>query len=93
MRHSLLGKKRTVIERNAALLGPKVGPYSLLESSLHALRMASSGPRFIEAAWVRHGELAVWGCLILKGSMYPKYLYRDYFKAKVYTIWVHGPLG
>ena len=21
----------------------------------------------------------------------PKYLYRDYFKAKVYTIWVHGP--
>ena len=32
------------------------------------------------------------------GSMYPltvapKYLQkRDYFKAKVYTIWVHGPL-
>ena len=22
----------------------------------------------------------------------PKYLYRDYFKANVYTIWVHGPL-
>ena len=22
-----------------------------------------------------------------------KYLSRDYFKAKVYTIWVHGPLG
>ena len=22
-----------------------------------------------------------------------KYLYRDYFEAKVYTIWVHGPLG
>ena len=22
-----------------------------------------------------------------------KYLYRDYIKAKVYTIWVHGPLG
>ena len=21
------------------------------------------------------------------------YLYRDYFKAKVYSIWVHGPLG
>ena len=21
------------------------------------------------------------------------YLYREYFKAKVYTIWVHGPLG
>ena len=21
------------------------------------------------------------------------YLYRDYFEAKVYTIWVHGPLG
>ena len=25
--------------------------------------------------------------------MAPKYLYRDYFKDKVYTIWVHGPLG
>ena len=23
----------------------------------------------------------------------PMYLYREYFKAKVYTIWVHGPLG
>ena len=23
----------------------------------------------------------------------PKYPYRDYFKAKVYTIWVHGPSG
>ena len=22
-----------------------------------------------------------------------KYLYRDYIKAHVYTIWVHGPLG
>ena len=22
-----------------------------------------------------------------------KYLYRDYIKAKGYTIWVHGPLG
>ena len=21
------------------------------------------------------------------------YLYREYFKAKVYTVWVHGPLG
>ena len=23
----------------------------------------------------------------------PMYLYREYFKAKVYPIWVHGPLG
>ena len=23
----------------------------------------------------------------------PKYLYREYFKAKVYTIWIHGPWG
>ena len=23
----------------------------------------------------------------------PTYLYRDYFKAKVYTTWAHGPLG
>ena len=22
----------------------------------------------------------------------PKYLYRDYFKANAYTVWVHGPL-
>ena len=22
-----------------------------------------------------------------------KYLYRDYFKANVYTVWVHGPSG
>ena len=22
-----------------------------------------------------------------------KYLYRDYMKAKAYTIWAHGPLG
>ena len=23
----------------------------------------------------------------------PRYLYRDYFKAKVHSIWVHGPVG
>ena len=31
-----------------------------------------------------------------KGLVYtwaPKYLRRDYFKAQVYTIWAHGPLG
>ena len=26
-------------------------------------------------------------------TLAPKYLYRDYFKAKVYTIWAHGMLG
>ena len=26
-------------------------------------------------------------------TLAPKYLYTDYFKAKVYTSWVHGPLG
>ena len=26
-------------------------------------------------------------------ALAPKYVYRDYFKAKVYTIWVHGPSG
>ena len=26
-------------------------------------------------------------------TLAPKYLYRDYIKAKVYTIWAHGPLG
>ena len=25
-------------------------------------------------------------------TLAPKYLYRNYIKAKVYTIWVHGPL-
>ena len=23
----------------------------------------------------------------------PMYLYRDYFKVKVYAVWVYGPLG
>ena len=26
-------------------------------------------------------------------ALAPKYLYREDFKAKVYTIWVRGPLG
>ena len=26
-------------------------------------------------------------------TLAPKYLYRDYLKAKVYTIWVHGLLN
>ena len=26
-------------------------------------------------------------------TLAPKYLYRDYLKANVYTVWVHGPLG
>ena len=32
-------------------------------------------------------------CTEIVYTLAPKYLYRDYFKAKVYTIWVHGPLG
>ena len=42
----------------------------------------------------------VMGCLNPKGpctqivhTLGPMYLYMAYFKAKVYTIWVHGPLG
>ena len=31
-------------------------------------------------------------CTQIVYTLAPKYLYRDYFKAKVYTIWVHGPL-
>ena len=32
-------------------------------------------------------------CTLIVDSLAPKYLYRDYFKAKVYPIWVHGPVG
>ena len=32
-------------------------------------------------------------CTQIVYALGPRYLYREYFKAKVYTIWVHGPLG
>ena len=32
-------------------------------------------------------------CAQMVYTLAPKYLYRDYIKANVYTIWVHGPLG
>ena len=32
-------------------------------------------------------------CAQIVYTVAPKYLYGDYFKANVYTIWVHGPLG
>ena len=32
-------------------------------------------------------------CTQIVYALAPKYLYRDYFKAKVYTVWAHGPLG
>ena len=32
-------------------------------------------------------------CTQIVYTLAPKYLYRDYFKAKVSTIWVHGPFG
>ena len=32
-------------------------------------------------------------CTQIVYTFAPKYLNRDYCKAKVYTIWVHGPLG
>ena len=32
-------------------------------------------------------------CTQIGDTLAPKYPNRDYFKAKVYTIWVHGPLG
>ena len=32
-------------------------------------------------------------CTHIVYTLVPKYIYRDYCKAKVYTIWVHGPLG
>ena len=32
-------------------------------------------------------------CTQVAYTVAPKYLYRDYFKAKVCTIWAHGPLG
>ena len=30
-------------------------------------------------------------CLV--DTLIQKYLYRDYFKAELYTVWVHGPVG
>ena len=32
-------------------------------------------------------------CTQIVYTLGPMYLYREYFKAKVYPIWVHGPLG
>ena len=32
-------------------------------------------------------------CTQIVYTLAPKYLYRDYIKANVSTIWVHGPLG
>ena len=32
-------------------------------------------------------------CTQIVDTLALKYLNRDYFKAKVYTTWVHGPLG
>ena len=32
-------------------------------------------------------------CTQVVYTLAPKYLYRDYFKAKAQTIWVRGPLG
>ena len=31
-------------------------------------------------------------CAQIVYTLGPMYLYREYFKANVYTIWVHGPL-
>ena len=32
-------------------------------------------------------------CTHIVYTLAPKYPNRDYFKAKVYAVWVHGPLG
>ena len=32
-------------------------------------------------------------CTRIVYTLTPKYLHRDYFKANVYTVWTHGPLG
>ena len=32
-------------------------------------------------------------CTQIVYTLAPKYLYRDYFRARVYTIWVPGPVG
>ena len=32
-------------------------------------------------------------CTQIVDTLALKYLYKDYIKAKVYAIWVHGPLG
>ena len=40
-----------------------------------------------------HGTYPKDPCTQIVYTLALKYLYRDYIKAKVYTIWVHGPLG
>ena len=32
-------------------------------------------------------------CSQILNTLGPMYLHSEYFKAKIYTIWVHGPLG
>ena len=32
-------------------------------------------------------------CIQIVHTLGPMYLYREYFKNKVYTIWIHGSLG
>ena len=48
----------------------------------------------IEGLWKVGVEINRKGpCTQIVKTLALKYLFRDYFKAKVYTIWAHGPLG
>ena len=47
----------------------------------------------IEGGFPRHHRAPKGPCTQIVYTLAPKYLYRDYFKANVYTNWAHGPLG
>ena len=58
--------------------------------------MSNVGSLFAKASVKRVQDLPSYPkgpCTQIVYTLAPKYLYRDYFKAKVYTIWVHGPSG
>ena len=72
-------------------LGFVYGLWILSLSFLKVFWLSGSGFR-----WVWGSGFSVYpkGPCTQRGyTLAPKYLYRDYSKAKVCTIWVHGPLG
>ena len=64
---------------------------------VHRLRFLPLGACQEEAAGLRQildaTRTPKGPCTQIVYTLAPKYLNRGYFKAKVYTIWVHGPLG
>ena len=66
-----------------------------MEKVWHALRVPFKGS--FKGSY--NGSTRGLGFRVFKGpctqivyTLAPKYLYRDYFQANVFTLWVHGPL-